>query len=398
MQANQYRVAFSGQIKQNADLNSVKIQMSKMFKRDMATIDRLFSGKKIVIQKNLTLERAKKIKSALSSIGAVSEIVSPPLESQKESKPLQATQRFEQAKKAAQKGLMKVQQKVEKVDFKNTKERIKDKINTLPVDEMRGRLGDVKTSIRSDLNSGGASALYKNKIVMASVGILFGILIMGFFLFGGSDKGRMPTDLETIQKFLTKIDRASRKIELGGITIIDRIKLVKKVVEDMGYDFDKTALYFTFHTELGFNPNTEPLVTNFFATPVSAAYMDDPKGLKKVVGEDTFSFWEANSMNEAGVSLESIQIYNECPKQGNIMKHEDLVGILKKRGVNVDDKYPAMAIYDKFFAMKVGKLVKIHSRNENGIEKNDIEILDDAQIRRALKSYQIKEDLKKKYY
>jgi hypothetical protein len=73
-----YEVAFSGQISEGADLNDVKAKVAKMFNADDAKLALLFSGKRVVIKKNIDKATAAKYQSALNRAGAHCEI-SPPV-------------------------------------------------------------------------------------------------------------------------------------------------------------------------------------------------------------------------------------------------------------------------------------------------------------------------------
>jgi hypothetical protein len=72
-----YEVAFSGQISEGADLDDVKAKVAKMFNADDAKLALLFSGKRVVIKKNIDQATAAKYQTALGRAGAQSEI-SPP--------------------------------------------------------------------------------------------------------------------------------------------------------------------------------------------------------------------------------------------------------------------------------------------------------------------------------
>ena len=71
-----YEVAFSGQIKVDADLEHVKAKVAAMFKADEAKLARLFSGQRMVIKKNIDQATAKKYQMALDNAGAVCEVKS----------------------------------------------------------------------------------------------------------------------------------------------------------------------------------------------------------------------------------------------------------------------------------------------------------------------------------
>ena len=71
-----FEVAFSGQIKDGADLQQVKAKVGAIFKADETKLAHLFSGKRMVIKKNIDQAMANKYKAALDNAGAVCEIKS----------------------------------------------------------------------------------------------------------------------------------------------------------------------------------------------------------------------------------------------------------------------------------------------------------------------------------
>ncbi len=71
-----FEVAFSGQIQDGADLEQVKAKVGAMFKADANKLAHLFSGKRMVIKKNIDQATANKYQSALHKAGAVCEIKS----------------------------------------------------------------------------------------------------------------------------------------------------------------------------------------------------------------------------------------------------------------------------------------------------------------------------------
>lgn len=69
-----FEVAFSGKINDDANLDEVKVKVGKMFKADDAKIAQLFSGKRVVIKKNIDQATAAKYKTALNRAGAECEV------------------------------------------------------------------------------------------------------------------------------------------------------------------------------------------------------------------------------------------------------------------------------------------------------------------------------------
>jgi hypothetical protein len=69
-----FEVAFSGKISEGADLDEVKVRVGKMFKADDAKIAQMFSGKRIVIKRNLDKAAAVRYANAFKKAGAVCEV------------------------------------------------------------------------------------------------------------------------------------------------------------------------------------------------------------------------------------------------------------------------------------------------------------------------------------
>lgn len=69
-----FEVAFSGRISEGANPDEVKVKVGKMFNADEAKIAQLFSGKRVVIKKNIDKATAAKYKTALDRAGAECEV------------------------------------------------------------------------------------------------------------------------------------------------------------------------------------------------------------------------------------------------------------------------------------------------------------------------------------
>jgi hypothetical protein len=71
-----FEVAFTGQVSEGANLDEVKARVGKMFNADDAKLAQLFSGKRIVIKKNIDQATAAKYQTALKRAGAECEVCS----------------------------------------------------------------------------------------------------------------------------------------------------------------------------------------------------------------------------------------------------------------------------------------------------------------------------------
>lgn len=76
-----FEVAFSGQVSDTADSDNVKARVGKMFNADAAKIAQLFSGRRVVIKKNIDRPTAEKYQSAFAKAGAIAEVKSMATES-----------------------------------------------------------------------------------------------------------------------------------------------------------------------------------------------------------------------------------------------------------------------------------------------------------------------------
>jgi hypothetical protein len=74
MSGELYEVAFSGKISDGADLSEVRARLGGMFKADESKLTQLFSGKRIVIKKNIDKQTAIKFHTALKRAGAECEV------------------------------------------------------------------------------------------------------------------------------------------------------------------------------------------------------------------------------------------------------------------------------------------------------------------------------------
>ncbi|MCP4470902.1 MAG: hypothetical protein GY815_09485 [Gammaproteobacteria bacterium] len=69
-----FEVAFSGQISEGASTDEVRARIGKMFNADEAKLAQLFSGRRVVIKKNIDQATADKYRTALNRAGAECEV------------------------------------------------------------------------------------------------------------------------------------------------------------------------------------------------------------------------------------------------------------------------------------------------------------------------------------
>jgi len=71
---NHYNIVFEGKTVPGKEIDSVKKALMNILKADDQSIDRLFSGKRVLIRKNVEVATAKKFRKAFEDIGAICNI------------------------------------------------------------------------------------------------------------------------------------------------------------------------------------------------------------------------------------------------------------------------------------------------------------------------------------
>lgn len=74
MTQSTYDVSFSGVLAEGVDLSQVKKNVAKLFKTDIQKIEVMFSGKRVVIKRDLDQQTAMKYLMAMKNIGAICNI------------------------------------------------------------------------------------------------------------------------------------------------------------------------------------------------------------------------------------------------------------------------------------------------------------------------------------
>lgn len=69
-----FEIAFSGQIAEGVDLQTVKLQIGKIFKADENRLAQLFSGKRVIIKRQADEATVAKYRVAFERVGAVCEV------------------------------------------------------------------------------------------------------------------------------------------------------------------------------------------------------------------------------------------------------------------------------------------------------------------------------------
>jgi len=76
MSASTFRLVFQGNIAPDQELVEVKGRLQKLFKKDAATIDKMFTGKKVALKQGLTQAQAQQYQQKMRSLGVLCAIES----------------------------------------------------------------------------------------------------------------------------------------------------------------------------------------------------------------------------------------------------------------------------------------------------------------------------------
>jgi hypothetical protein len=69
-----FEIAFSGRITDEADLETVKLQIARIFKADAERIAQLFSGNRMIIKRSVDAATAARYRGAFEKVGAICEV------------------------------------------------------------------------------------------------------------------------------------------------------------------------------------------------------------------------------------------------------------------------------------------------------------------------------------
>ena len=69
MDSQRYNIIFEGKVADGVDMEIAKGNLQRLFKTDRATVDKLFSGKRTVLKKNVSADTLKKYQTALTNAG-----------------------------------------------------------------------------------------------------------------------------------------------------------------------------------------------------------------------------------------------------------------------------------------------------------------------------------------
>ena len=212
----------------------------------------------------------------------------------------------------------------------------------------------------------------RTKLVWAAGAVL--CLMIAIVMLGGGSKP-MPIQKKVFDRFAKQYYRDIRKTDLASAGTSVLVKRAREVVEDMGFDFDRTLLLWLTHKDRVESQGGLDIYRSILVEPVAVAVAADLSDIERQIAPQTRRVFEAAASIPPGVELVSIRMIRECPSDGSRLKHDDLLQVLKDHGEPIDEGQPDLSIADAFFGLERAGFVKIHRRWENDVQYSDIEVV-----------------------
>ena len=417
-----YQVVFRGQIAPNASLETVKANLAKLFKTDETKIDRLFAGREVVLKKGLGQEEGDRYRALLAKAGALCDLVpapgdmpSPPTVEQRPSAgPREAgdtaatAPKASDAEKSAPRGpklrqrAAAMKEKVQAVrpgDLQQTLGAIRDKVQDLDAEETGKQVSSfikgLSARVKADMQKGGLAGLKKSKVVWGLGAAVLGGILALVIMLGGSPRP-MPIESRVFDRFAKQYYREIRQTDLASASTGALVGRAQEVLEDMGFDFDRTLLFWLFHKDRVASQGGTGIYRTILVEPVAVGVAAGLSGIETLITPETKRIFETVAMIPPGVDLKAIQMVKACPAEGVLLRQDDLLPVLKENGLAIEAS-PDLVIADAFFGLEQAGFVKIHRRWDNEVQFSDLEILDMDAMNAAEENLRYLEAMKKKY-
>ena len=215
-------------------------------------------------------------------------------------------------------------------------------------------------------------------------------------MLGGTPEP-MPIERSVFDRFAKQYYREIRKSDLANLSANVLIQRAREVVEDMGYDFDRTLLFWMFHQDRVESEGGRNIYNTILVDPVAVAVAAGLSGIDETITPETRQVFETAAGIPPGVDLISIRMLKSCPSEGSLFKHDDLLQVLADNGMTTDSGAPDLAIADAFFGLERAGFIKIQRRWENDVQFSDIELLEPEAMQRVEDNLQYLDEMKKKF-
>lgn len=403
MADQEYQVVFRGEILPDMPMDTVKANLAKLFQADAARIEGLFGGRAVILKKGLGREEGERYRLVLEKAGILCQLVpsaaapapapkvSPPEPDRdprpgdqgRTSRPAQET-----AARAPGPGPAPVRETAKTLPDADLHQRlgaIRDKVREIDVAEAGKMASSWLTGItlaaRSGLKREGIAGARRGKAVWALAAAACLVMVVMLMMSGASRP--MPVESRVIDKFAKQYYREIRKTDLGSAATSTLIGRAREVVEDMGFDFDRTLILWLLHKDLVERQGALEVYRTMLVEPVAVAVAAGLSDIDAHIAPETRQIFESVAAVPPGVDLLSIRMVRACPSDGYRLKHADLLQVLEEHAMAGNAGSPDLAIADAFFGLERAGFIKIHRRWENDRQFSDIEILDLEGMRRV---------------
>ena len=401
MADQEYQVVFRGQLLPDWPIEAVKGNLAKLFKADETRIEVLFSGRPVVIKSGLSRGEGERYRLLFEKAGAICDVVptggapapsSPPHKGvpQASGEPQGSGQQPPDTPDSpgapspapappGRKPPMgpAVPPPAGTGDHHHSTGSFRDRLRAIDAEDLREKSSAFFTktaaAARSGMARGGAGSLVRNKWVWAA-GAAVCIAMAVVLLLGGGSKP-MPIREKVFDRFAKQYYRELHKTDLASAGTSVLVEQAREVVEDMGFDFDRTLLLWLTHKDRVERQGGLDVYRAILVEPVAVAVAAGLSDIDRQIAPQTRRVFETAASIPPGVALLPIRMIRECPTEGDRLRHDDLLQVLKDHAVPIDEGQPDLSIADAFFGLERAGFVKIHRRWENDVQFADIEVV-----------------------
>ncbi len=246
-----YNVVFNGGVAEGHEKNEVKKRLASILKEDSATIDKIFSGKPLIIKRDADLATCEKIQKVFLSAGAICSI--------KKSENQTASQPDTKAESSSQtiENDSASQPINKKIQLSELKDNLTKKLSDIPgstkqiISNTSKKYSSLKSeassSIENDIETGGVKILLKNRYFLTLVASSLVLLTLIIFVFT-YENNPMPltdTNLNHLADHIDFVEQAftTEELETRSKNKKDYLDyLLVKPINKMGYDFNDTIV------------------------------------------------------------------------------------------------------------------------------------------------------------
>ena len=380
MKNPKYDIVFEGQFVEGADPERVRTLLGKMLKISHQDVVRICSGRRIVIQKQLDLADAHRFKGLMRKAGAVCRLL-PRKTAEGDSRDPGEAPPARQPQPMPHPVTDKAPAAPD-IDA-DTPEGFGAWLKNLNIKGLRGHLrtglalcGSRLKDVRLDERLTVWWRRRRRRVLAGA--LLAAVLIIVAVVW--QDDAWMPVDTATREAFVAGFNTRLLDIREGRSRAITYVKVAKATIEDMGFDYDKTLLYWQFNPALSEDPHQRQIRDVYLIGPLKDLFELDATRLKTLMDEETYGALENTLGIGEHITLESILILKACAGGARRVPHEALVSGLQQYGVVVDKDFPEISVEEAFYGLHQNGLIEIHKRREWKTKRVTLEILDQDEI------------------